>query len=60
MRTKKIFVVATMWSDEKKKQIKKIVGEFDETLNASLFKNAYNDFYKSDAKIVYEDELLNN
>ena len=55
---KKVFVIATVWSAEEKKQIRKIVGEFDGFVNASLFKNAYNEHYKADAKIVFEDDLL--
>lgn len=48
----KYMVIAKKWDSEKGKQIEYIAGEFDEYMNASIFKNAYNAYYSTDAYIV--------
>lgn len=48
----KYYVIATKWDDEKKAAIEYIAGEFTEYSMANLFKNAYNEKYKTDAKVV--------
>lgn len=55
----KYFVIATHWDNEKKAQAKYIAGLFDNYVNASLFKQAYNDRYHADAKVVKNYELIN-
>ena len=55
----KYIVVATKWSEEEHKQAKAVVGEFPSYMHAEIYKKAYNDFYKSDAKIMSMDKLVN-
>lgn len=55
----KYFVIATKWDDNRKAQVKYIAGQFDDYVNASLFKRAYNDHYKADAKIIEDFALIN-
>lgn len=57
---KKYFVIATHWDDEKKTQVKYIAGEFNNYMNASLFKKAYNDYYHADAVIVDDFTMINH
>ena len=45
-------VLATIWSDEHKKQVKKVIGEFDRFMNAKLFANAYNAHYSTTVEII--------
>lgn len=40
-------VIATVWSEEEKKQVKVIRGMFAEYLDAELFAKAYSEFYKA-------------
>lgn len=56
----KYFVVATKWDNNREAQIKYIAGEFDNYMNASLFKKAYNEHYSADAKIIEDFNLLND
>lgn len=55
----KFFVIATHWDSKREAQVKYIAGQFDNYMNASLFRKAYNDHYKSDAKVVEDFELVN-
>lgn len=55
----KYFVIATHWDDNRKAQVKYIAGQFDNYMNASLFKKAYNDYYSADATIVEDFALIN-
>ena len=55
----KYFVIATHWDDKKKAQVKYIAGQFEKYVNASLFKQAYNECYHADAKIVENYEMVN-
>ena len=48
----KYMVIAVKWDSEEKKQVKYVAGEFDVYMNASLFKQAYNEYYSADAYIV--------
>lgn len=45
-------VWVTVWSEEYKKQIKVVAGEFDKYFNAKLFADAYSNFYSSTTEIV--------
>ena len=45
-------VWVTVWSDEYKKQIKVVAGEFDRYMNAKLFAEAYGAYYSTTAEIV--------
>lgn len=45
-------VLVTVWSDEQKKQIKVIAGEFDKFINAKLFAEAYKKHYSASAEII--------
>lgn len=55
----KYFVITTHWYDNRKAQVKYIAGEFDNYMNAVLFKTAYNEHYKADAKIVDHFAMIN-
>lgn len=55
----KYFVIATHWDDNRKAQVKYIAGQFDNYMNASLFKKAYNDYYSTNAIIVEDFALIN-
>jgi hypothetical protein len=52
-------VIATVWSETHKKQIKKIMGTFNDYLNAHIFAEAYNKYYKADAVIEEAAALIN-
>lgn len=45
-------VWATIWSNEYKKQIKVVVGEFDRCMNAKIFADAYSRYYSATTEIV--------
>lgn len=55
----KYFVVATHWDKTRQAQVKYIAGEFNEYINASLFKAAYNEHYKADAVIAEDFAIFN-
>lgn len=55
----KYFVIAIHWDDHRKAQVKYIAGQFDNYMNASLFRKAYNDHYSTSAVIVEDFELIN-
>lgn len=55
----KYFVIATKWDDNRKAQVKYIAGQFDNYINASLFKKAYNNHYKANAMIIEDFALIN-
>lgn len=48
----KFEVLTTVWSDEEKKQVKVVAGEFDRFMNAKLFADAYENHYSAKAEIV--------
>ena len=48
----KFEVWVTVWSNEHRKQIKVVAGEFDSYMNAKLFANAYSKHYSETAEIV--------
>ena len=48
----KYMVIATKWDSKEEKQVQYVAGEFDKYFNASLFKNAYNEYYSANAYIV--------
>ena len=52
------FVIATVWSDEKKAQVKEIQGTFTDYICAHIFTEAYNKRYNANAYIVDADELI--
>lgn len=54
----KYFVIATHWDNAKNDQVKFIAGEFNNYMNASLFRDAYNEHYKASAYIISEDEII--
>ena len=53
------FVVATKYDEKLEKLIKVIIGQFKDFANAKIFKDAYNEFYSTDAKVVSEYEVFN-
>ena len=55
----KYFVIATCWNDEKEEAVKCISGEFDSYMDASIFRDAYDKYYSTNAMIVEDFELLN-
>ena len=56
---KKYYVIATVWSEEHKNQVKVIAGEFDNHMNATIFRDAYNEHYNTDAIVADEWAMLN-
>lgn len=52
------FVIAKHWDEEKKEQVNYIAGQFEEYRNATLFKEAYNEWYHADAVIRDEHTIL--
>lgn len=48
----KFEVWVTVWSEEHKKQIKVVAGEFDKFANAEIFAKAYKNHYSASAEIV--------
>ncbi len=53
-------VIAIKWDEEAKKQVKYIAGAFDEFMNARIFTESYNNYYKANAVIEEASALLNN
>ena len=45
-------VLVTVWSEEQKKQIKIVAGEFDKFYNAKLFSEAYKNHFSASAEII--------
>ena len=56
---KRYYVIATVWSEEHKKQIRVIAGEFDSHMNATIFRDAYNKNYSADSVIVDDFVIAN-
>ena len=52
IKMKKYEVWVAIWSDEYKKQIKVVAGEFDRYMNAKLFADAYANNYSATPEIV--------
>ena len=48
----KFMVVVTVWSDEKKAQVKKVAGMFERFSDAKLFADAYATHYSAHPEIV--------
>jgi hypothetical protein len=48
---KRFFVWIIKWSDDEKKQVKALAGEFTEYLNANLFAKAYREHFSASAEI---------
>lgn len=48
---KRYFVWIIKWSDEEKKQVRALAGEFAEWFNASLFAKAYREHFSATAEI---------
>ena len=44
-------VIATIWSEKEKKQVKTICGMFASYMNAELFAKAYSEHYKTATEI---------
>lgn len=55
----KYFVIAIHWDEKRKAQVKYIAGQFDNYMNASIFRDAYNNYYSASAKIVEDFNLIN-
>lgn len=55
----KYFVIAKHWDNNREAQVKYIAGQFDNYMNASLFRKAYNEHYCTDAVIVEDFALIN-
>lgn len=51
-------VIATHWNENIKDQEKYVAGSFDKYLNAELFRNAYNEHFKSNAYIVEVKNII--
>lgn len=50
--TTKYYVIAIRWDDELKKQIEYIAGKFETYSNARIFRDAYNNYYHTNAIIT--------
>lgn len=48
----KYLVIASKWDDGTKNVIKYVAGEFPTYHLAAMFRDAYNDFYKSTAEVI--------
>lgn len=55
----KYFVIATIFDRNRGEQVRHIIGEFDDVLNAIIFKDAYNARFHSDAKVVDSFNMFN-
>lgn len=55
----KYIVVATVWDKEAEKQVEVAQGSFDNYTMAAIFRDAYNNYYKSNARVVELSVLLN-
>jgi hypothetical protein len=55
----KYFVIAKHWDESKKAAVEYIAGEFNTYMNTSLFRDAYNKYYSTEAYIINEHDLLN-
>lgn len=53
----KYVVVAKRWSDSKQKIVTYIAEQFEECMNAEIFKRAYNEYYKTNAVIVEIEDI---
>ena len=50
---KKYYVIINQWDSTKNKMVEgKVIGEFDNFMNASLFATSYENYYLSSTKIV--------
>ena len=49
---KKYEVKATVWDNEEKAQVNKVIGSFDDYVCALLFAKAYSDHYSARADII--------
>lgn len=56
----KYLVIAQKWSEEDHKIINYIAGAFDEFMNARIFAEAYNRYYKANATVEEAKALLNS
>lgn len=54
----KYYVIAKKYDGELGKQVKYIAGQFPTYHLAEMFRIAYNEYYKADAMIVHESNLL--
>ncbi len=54
MTTAKFKVLTTVWDRNSEKQVKTVVGEFDNFANAKLFAKAYEIHYSAKTELVYE------
>lgn len=55
----KYYVLGIKWDSKKQSKAKYIAGEFPEYYLAEIFKDAYNEHFKSCAVVVAESELVN-
>ena len=55
---RKYEVWVKVWSEEYRKQVKVVAGEFDKFVNAKLFAEAYNKRYSATAEIVEHASII--
>lgn len=53
----KYLVTAVKWDSELKEQIKYVAGEFNNYVNASIFKKAYQEYYSATNVEIIEIKL---
>lgn len=52
-------VIATRWNNEKQAQTREVVGEFPTYYLASMFRDAYNQKFTADARVVDIEDYIN-
>ena len=55
----KYFVIANKWGNKRSAIVRYIAGEFDNRINAQIFKDAYDAHYCTCVKIIESLDLLN-
>lgn len=52
-------VIAIRWNNEKQAQAREIVGEFPTYYLASMFRDAYNQKFSADSRVVDIEDYIN-
>ena len=56
----KYLVVAKKWSEKEEKIVTYIAGQFENFVNAEIFRSAYNEHYGTNADIVTLESTMND
>lgn len=52
-------VIATRWNNGKQTQTREVIGEFPAYYLASMFRDAYNQKFSADARVVDIEDYIN-